>query len=109
MKACEPFGESRQARERQSSRIRRQVAAIVEARTDAQHLALRVEPVDLVAFDPPNFEPEAVRAHVDDRQRSGRSSGLHRWLFYTRDMSIDATRPVAFCVCAHALLEETVE
>ena len=107
----ESFGESRQAGKRQPPRLRRQVAAIVEARADAQHLPLRVEPVDLVAFDPSNFEPEAVRAHVDDRQCSGRWRRLHRSLFYTRDARIDGSRSIAVFIPALARrdLEETVE
>src|SRR5206468_2661307 len=38
----------------------------------AQRLAPGVEPVDLIAFDATDFEPEAVRAQVDDGERGGR-------------------------------------
>ncbi len=60
---------------RRAPRFGGEPAALVEARADAQRLAPGVEPVDLVAFDASDLEPEAVRAHVDDGERGGSECG----------------------------------
>src|SRR3954469_15441030 len=78
MKAGQPFSEPGKARKRRSSRVRLEVAAIVESCADTQHFALRVEAIDLVAFDASDFEPKAVGPHVDDRQCRGGWRSLHR-------------------------------
>ena len=81
MQAAQPLAEAREARERRRCARRREVAAAVDARAEAQRLAPRVEPEDLVALDAPDLEPEAVAAHVDDseRRRAWRAAGAGAW------------------------------
>ena len=66
MKSRQPLAKAGKARQRGLHRGTREPALVVDAGAEAQRLAPRVELVDLVAFDAADFEPEAVRAQVDD-------------------------------------------
>ena len=72
VQAGEPLAEAREAFERGLHRRALDAALRIEASAEAQRLAPGVEPVDLIAFDATDFEPEAVRAQVDDGERGGR-------------------------------------
>ena len=93
MQSLDALAESREAGEGGAARFRSEAAALVDAPADAQVLAPRVEAEDLVAFDAADFEPEAVRAHVDDgeRFRRGERTG-HR----ARERSRNASGSDAF-------------
>src|ERR1700682_2593160 len=71
MHSAQALGEARKARERRAARGCADPAARVDRGADAQRFAPRVEPEDLVALDATHFEAEAVRSHVDDRERRG--------------------------------------
>ena len=71
MQPPDALAEAREAGDRGAPRLGREAAAGVETGADAQRLAPRVEPVDLVALDATDLEPKAVRAHVDDGERGG--------------------------------------
>ena len=70
MKPREPLAKPGEARQRSLHRRPREAALLVDARAEAQRLAPRVELVDLVAFDAPDLQPEAVRPEIDDRQQA---------------------------------------
>ena len=72
VQAAQSLGETREAREGRPLRGRGQPALAIDARADAQRLAHRVEPENVVAFDAPDLEAKAVAAHVDDGERGGR-------------------------------------
>ena len=69
-KAGETFGKPPETAERRTARLRSQVSASIDAGTEAKRFPLRIETIDLFAFDTPHLESEAVRPHVDDRECS---------------------------------------
>ena len=75
MQSLDPLAEAGETGDGRAPRVSGEPAARIEARADAQRLAPGVEPVDLVAFDAPHLEPEAVRTHVDDGERGGSECG----------------------------------
>jgi hypothetical protein len=70
MQPVDSFMKAREAGERGTACLRGQSALRVESGADAQCFAPCVLPVNLVAFDAPHLQPEAVRAHVDDGERA---------------------------------------
>jgi hypothetical protein len=75
VQAAQPFAEARETSQRGTLRLRRDAAEIIQRRAHPQRLAPGIEPEDLVALDATELEPEAVRSHVDDRERRGRRLG----------------------------------
>ena len=75
VQAGEPFAEAREALKRGLHRRGFDATLCIEAGAEAQRFAPGVEPVDLIAFDATDLEPEAVRAQVDDGERGGGRGG----------------------------------
>ena len=69
MHAGKALAEARQAFQRGLHRRRGDAPLRIEACAEAQRFAPRVLPIDLVALDPADFEPEAVGSKIDDSER----------------------------------------
>src|SRR6185503_13986017 len=71
MNAGQAFAKPGETGQRQLHRRRAEASMPVDAGAEAQGLAPRVLPIDLVALDPADLQPEAVRSEVDDGKRLG--------------------------------------
>src|SRR5215831_11731245 len=84
MQSGEPFAKSRQAFERRFPRGRLDAPLRIEPGAEAQCLAPRIEPIDLVAFDAADLQSKTVRPEVDDGERSSRHDESDRVLVLCR-------------------------
>jgi hypothetical protein len=75
MEASQTLGEPGKAAQRGMPCRRDDAAVGVDGGADPQRFAPRVETEDLIAFDAPELEAKAVRAHVDDGERRRRRLG----------------------------------
>src|SRR5215831_839998 len=93
MQSGEPFAKSRQAFERRFPRGRLDAPLRIEPGAEAQCLAPRIEPIDLVALDATDLQSKTVRPEVDDSERGGGHDESDRGLVLCMRRLAETSRP----------------